>query len=94
MNSGPRCCHCTITSSDANDGKARTAKAPAVDGMASQEKLLLEFNLSDPGRRHENDELISKLYCDVIGKVDEKGVVGLQILCEGNDCWTSLRKGQ
>ena len=39
--------------------------------MASQEQLLLEFNLSDLDRRYENDELISKIYCDVIGKVDE-----------------------
>ena len=48
--------------------------------MASQEQLLLEFNLSDLDRRYENDELISKIYCDVIGKVDEKDIVGVQIL--------------
>ena len=43
---------------------------PSVGAMASQEQLLLEFNLSDLDRRYENDELISKIYCDVIGKVD------------------------
>ena len=47
--------------------------------MAPQEQML-EFNLSDLDRRYDNDELISEIYRDVIGKIDEKDIVGVQIL--------------
>ena len=46
--------------------------------MAPPEQMLLEFNLSYLDRRY--DELISEIYRDVIAKIDEKDMVGVQIL--------------
>ena len=47
--------------------------------MSEVEKLLLEFQISELDKRYSVEALTAEIYRDVVQKVDEKDIVGVQI---------------
>ena len=47
--------------------------------MSEVEKLYLEFNISDLDERYSAEALTTEIYKDIIPKVDEKYIIGVQV---------------
>ena len=44
-----------------------------------KKKLLIEFNISDLNKRHSAEALTTEIYKDIIQKMDEKDIIGVQV---------------
>ena len=51
-----------------------------LDHNNNMENLTLEFNISELEKRVEVNELIAEIYCNVVKLVDEKDILGVQVL--------------